>query len=138
MYESDTLPHPVILFDGVCNLCNKTVQFVIKHDKDRLYRFASFQSNFGREVLQYFNIKESKFETFILLENGKMYDRSSGALRVTKKLKGGWKMLYGFMFVPKFMRDAVYNVVARNRYKWFGKEESCWVPTPELKELFYN
>jgi predicted DCC family thiol-disulfide oxidoreductase YuxK len=110
MYESDTLPHPVILFDGVCNLCNKTVQFVIKHDKDRLYRFASFQSNFGREVLQYFNIKESKFETFILLENGKMYDRSSGALRVTKKLKGGWKMLYGFMFVPKFIRDAVYNL----------------------------
>jgi predicted DCC family thiol-disulfide oxidoreductase YuxK len=138
MYESDTHPHPVILFDGVCNLCNKTIQFVIRHDPNEVYRFASFQSNFGKEMLQYFKINDQKFETFILLENGKIYDRSSGALRVCKKLKGGWKMLCAFLIVPKFIRDSVYNIVARNRYKWFGKEESCWMPTPALQKLFYN
>lgn len=138
MYESDTHPHPVILFDGMCNLCNKTIQFVIKNDPGHIYRFASFQSRFGSEMLQYFGINDKKFETFILLENGNIYDRSTGALRVCKRLKGGWKMLCMFLIVPKFIRDFVYNVIAQNRFRLFGRASVCWVPTPELQKLFYN
>lgn len=138
MYESDTHPHPVILFDGVCNLCNKTIQFIIKHDPEHIYRFAAFNSAFGKEMLQYFKISDKVPGTFMLLENGQIYDRSTGALRVCKQLKGGWKMLSAFLIVPKFIRDGVYNIIARNRYKWFGREESCWVPTAELQKLFYN
>lgn len=130
--------HPVILFDGVCNLCNSSVQFIIKHDPHHIFRFASLQSKFGEQVLQQFNLPANTFNSFILLENDKIYTRSSAAMRVVKKLKGFWKLLYGFVIVPPFIRNAVYNMIAKNRYKWFGKKEACWVPTPELKALFYE
>jgi predicted DCC family thiol-disulfide oxidoreductase YuxK len=130
------LSHPVILFDGVCNLCNASVQFVIKHDKKRLFRFASLQLPFGAAILKEHNLPADTFNSFILLSDNKIYARSTAALLVAKKLNGIVKLLYAFIIVPKFIRDVVYNIIAKNRYKWFGKQESCWVPTPELKELF--
>ncbi|WP_113653872.1 thiol-disulfide oxidoreductase DCC family protein [Pedobacter namyangjuensis] len=129
---------PVIFFDGVCNLCNAAVQFTIERDKNNLFRFASLQSDYATEKLAPFNIEPAKGDSFILLENGKIHQRSTAALRVAKKLNGLWPLLYGFIIVPRFIRDAVYNYIAKNRYKWYGKQESCWVPTPALKEKFLD
>jgi predicted DCC family thiol-disulfide oxidoreductase YuxK len=133
-----TIQHPVILFDGVCNLCNNSVQFVIKHDKAQQFRFASLQSDFGEQVLKSFDLSADQFNSFILLEEGKIYTKSTAALRVAKRLNGLYKYLYDFMIAPKFIRDTVYNIIAKNRYKWFGKQESCWLPTPALQHLFLN
>jgi len=130
--------HPVILFDGVCNLCNASVQYVIKHDKKKLFRFASLQSSFGESILKQYNLSADTFNSFILLSDNKIYTRSTAALMVAKKLKGFIKFLYGFIIAPKFIRDFVYDVIAKNRYRWFGKKEACWVPTPELKSLFFE
>ena len=126
---------PIIFFDGVCNLCNSSVQFVIKKDKDNKFRFASLQSQAGQEILQQFNLSQSDFNSFILFEDGKLYTRSTAALRVLSQLRG-WKWSRIFNVVPRFLRDGVYNVVARNRYKWFGKQESCMVPSPDLVSRF--
>jgi predicted DCC family thiol-disulfide oxidoreductase YuxK len=127
----------VILFDGLCNLCNGAVQFVIKRDKKNSFHFASLQSDYAAEKMIQFDIKPAQLESIILLEDGKLYKRSTAALRVARKLNGLWPLLYGFIIVPRFIRDAVYNYIAKNRYKWFGKQESCWVPTPALKRRFY-
>ena len=127
---------PVIFFDGICNLCNGAVQFTIERDKKNIFQFASLQSDYAQLKLTPCNIAPENLESFILLENGKVYLRSTAALRVAKKLNGLWPLLYSFIIIPRFIRDAVYNYIAKNRYKWFGKQESCWVPTPELKSKF--
>lgn len=128
----------VIFFDGLCNLCNGAVQFTIERDRRNVFRFASLQSDFAREKLKDFNFEPAEGSSFVLLEEGKIYQRSTAALRVAKKLKGLWPLLYAFIIIPPFIRDAVYNYIAKNRYKWFGKQESCWIPTPELKSKFLD
>ena len=135
MNEAENL---VVLFDGVCNLCNGVVQIIIKNDAKKQFRFASLQSEYGQKILQQYQLPLNGFNSFVLLESGKMYTKSTGALRVAKRLKSLWPLLYGFIIVPKFIRDAVYEFVATNRYKWFGKQESCWLPTPKLKGRFFN
>lgn len=129
---------PIILFDGVCNLCNRGVQFIIKKDKKKKFLFASLQGKTGQEVLKKFNLQANDLNSFILADGDKIYTRSTAALRIAKQLSGVWKLLYGYMIVPRFIRDAVYNWIARNRYKWFGKKDECMVPTPELKERFLD
>lgn len=138
MVDLSTISHPIIFFDGVCNLCTGTVQFVIKHDPKHQFRFASLQSEVGQQLLKEYNLPTDEFGSFILFEKGKVYTKSSAALRVAKQLQGLWPGLYGFMIVPAFIRNGVYNWVAKNRYKWFGKKEECWIPTPELNNLFIN
>ncbi|WP_353132097.1 thiol-disulfide oxidoreductase DCC family protein [Pseudopedobacter sp.] len=128
----------VILFDGVCNLCNSFVQFVIKHDRKERFRFASLQSDFAEKELANSFIDNQKMSTVILLENGKFYSKSTAALRILKKLNGLWPLLYVFIIVPVFIRDTVYNLIARNRYKWFGKKDSCMIPSPELQRRFLS
>lgn len=128
--------HPVILFDGVCNLCTASVQYVIKHDPKRVFHFASLQSDFGEKILADFNLPANDLNSFILFVNNRIYDRSTAALMVAKKLKGAIRLLYIFIIIPKFIRDLVYSFIAKNRYKWFGKKTECWLPTPELKQLF--
>lgn len=127
---------PVVLFDGVCNLCNSVVQLVIRHDKKKQFRFASLQSDFGQKILQQFHLPMIEFNSFIYLENGKLYTKSTAALRVAKKMDRPWKLLYSFTIVPPFIRNGVYNWVARNRYKWYGKQETCWLPSPDLQARF--
>ena len=112
---------PIILFDGVCNLCNSSVQFILRHDKKKQFVFASLQSDPGQELMKKFGLPLTELNSFILIENGKMYSRSTAALRVVKKLNALWPGLYIFIIVPRFIRDAVYNWISRNRYKWFGK-----------------
>jgi len=128
---------PVILFDGVCNLCNGSVQFILKRDKKQKFLFASLQSGYGQNLLKQFNLPTDIFNSFIFYENGKIYTRSTAALKMFEQLKG-WKWVKIFWAVPKFLRDAVYNLIARNRYKWFGKKEECWVSAPDLKARFLD
>jgi predicted DCC family thiol-disulfide oxidoreductase YuxK len=127
---------PVILFDGVCNLCNGSVQFVIKHDKKNLFSFASLQSESGQKLLEAYSLPKTEFNSFVLIENGKAYTKSNAALMVAKKLHGPVRFLYGLKIVPAFIRNAVYNLIAKNRYKWFGKKDSCMIPTPSLQTRF--
>jgi predicted DCC family thiol-disulfide oxidoreductase YuxK len=138
MYNLETTPSPLIFFDGVCNLCTGAVQFVIKRDPRHVFRFASLQSELGQQLLKQHQLPTEEFGSFILLEEGRVYTKSSAALRVAKKLNGLWPGLYAFMIVPAFVRNGVYNWIARNRYKWFGKKEECWIPTPELNDLFVD
>ncbi len=128
----------IILFDGVCNLCNSSVQFILKRDKKKQFRFASLQGKFGQAFLKKHHLPSDNFNSFILLEDEKLYTRSTGALRMMKHLGSGWSLLYGFIIIPKFIRDAFYNLIANNRYKWFGKKDECWLPTPELKARFLD
>ncbi|MCA1801162.1 MAG: thiol-disulfide oxidoreductase DCC family protein [Rhodothermaceae bacterium] len=128
--------HPVIFFDGVCNLCNAAVNFIIDRDKNRMFRFAALQSETGSAFLRRHNMDENSYDTFILDEGDTCYTRSDAALRITRQLDGAWPLLYGFIIIPRFLRDAVYRYIAGNRYRWFGRSEQCRVPTPELKELF--
>jgi predicted DCC family thiol-disulfide oxidoreductase YuxK len=128
----------IILFDGVCNVCSGAVQFVIKRDKKNNFRFASLQSVEGQKLLTHYKLPANDFNSFVLIENDSVYLKSDGALRVAKKLAGLWPLLYGFIIVPKFLRDSIYDLIARNRYKWFGKKDSCMIPTPEIREKFLN
>lgn len=138
MQDKNSDRYSIILFDGVCNLCNNAVQFVIKKDKKNNFRFASLQSPFGQDLLKQFQLDTKEFNSFIVVEKGKIYNKSTAALRVAKKLAGLWPLLYFFIVVPAFIRNYVYDFIAANRYKWFGKKDACWVPTPELKMKFLD
>jgi len=127
---------PIILFDGVCNLCNKAVQTVIKHDPQGKFLFASLQSGEGQKLLQQFQLPVNNFTSFVLIQSGNVYTKSTGALKVAKQINGWWQLLYIFIVVPKFIRDPVYNWIANNRYKWFGKKDECMIPATELKARF--
>lgn len=128
---------PVILFDGVCNLCTGSVQFILKRDKEKKFLFASLQSNYGQELLKKFHLPTDMFNSFILYQDGKIFSRSTAALTMFQQLKG-WSWVKIFWIVPKFIRNGVYNLIAKNRYKWFGQKNECWLPTPELKARFLD
>lgn len=130
--------HPIILFDGVCNLCNYSVQYVIKHDPDAVFQFAPLQGETGRQLLRQYGLSANDLNSFVLIRDNKAYTRSSAALTVTKQLTGLTKLLYGFIIVPPFIRNAVYSFIAKNRYKWFGKKDSCMIPIAGLKSRFLN
>lgn len=130
------MENPVVLFDGVCNLCNGSVQFIIKRDRKRLFRFAALQSEAGRQLMQNANLSSNYFDSIVLVQEDKAYVNSTAVLRIAKMLPGLWKLAYIFIIVPRPLRDAVYRFVANHRYKWFGKKDQCMIPTPELKELF--
>lgn len=127
---------PIILFDGICNLCNGAVQFIIRHDPDGKFLFASLQSETGQQLLKQYNLPATDFTSFTLVQDDTVYTKSTGALKVAKQIKGAWSCLYIFIIVPKFIRDAVYTWIAQNRYRWFGKKNACVIPTPELKARF--
>ncbi|MDE3248601.1 MAG: thiol-disulfide oxidoreductase DCC family protein [Bacteroidota bacterium] len=134
----DKFPDKLILFDGVCNLCNRSVQFVIRHDPNARFHFASLQSATGQEVFTAFGLADQQLDSFVLLDNGKAYTQSTAALRVSAHLAGAWKLLYAFLIVPPFIRNAVYRWIARNRYQWFGKRDACMIPSPELSQRFLD
>ncbi|MDR0793440.1 MAG: DCC1-like thiol-disulfide oxidoreductase family protein [Chitinophagaceae bacterium] len=132
-----TQQYAIVLFDGVCNLCNSWVQRIIKYDKRRYFRFASIQSEAGKRILEKYNLPIGDTpESLVLIENNKAYCYSSAALRIARKLNSAWKFFYVAIILPRFFRDYIYKYIARNRYKWFGKKAECMVPTPELQSLF--
>ncbi len=126
----------IILFDGICNLCNQSVQFVIEHDSKNQFRFASLQSDFGQDFLKKNKLEATQFDSIVFIEDDQFYTKSSAALKIAKYLDGITSWLTIFMIVPKPLRDIVYSFIAKNRYRWFGKNESCWLPTKELKAKF--
>lgn len=126
----------VILFDGVCNFCNASVNFVIDRDPKFLFKFAALQSEFGKEKLTQAGLNAEEYTSVVLIEDGKVYTRSTAALRVARQLSGLWPLLYGFIVVPPFLRNWVYDIIARNRYTWFGKSENCRLPSPEERTRF--
>ncbi|MFT5166128.1 MAG: putative DCC family thiol-disulfide oxidoreductase YuxK [Saprospiraceae bacterium] len=127
---------PIVLFDGVCNLCNGAVKFAIKRDKKAVLHFASLQSDLAGELMRKHNIEEHQLKTFIFIEKDKAYTRSTAGLKLVKSFGGVWSLLYAFIIIPKPIRDAVYNLISNNRYRWFGKQESCMIPTPEIRARF--
>ena len=126
----------IILFDGVCNFCNFWVNFVIKRDKKDLFRFAALQSDKAKELTCRFKIDTSNLDTFILVAGNKIFTKSTAALMICKQLNGLIKILYPCIILPKFFRDFIYDLIAKNRYKLFGRKESCRVPTEEEKLKF--
>jgi predicted DCC family thiol-disulfide oxidoreductase YuxK len=128
--------HPLILFDGICNFCNSAVNFVIKKDKEAFIHFAPLQSPKGRLYLKQYNYPVNNLNSFVFIENNKVYTKSTAALKVCMHLKGLWPLCYGFIIVPKFIRDGIYSWVAKNRYKWFGVRQECMMPTPEVRSRF--
>jgi len=127
---------PVILFDGVCNFCNSAVNFVIKKDKKAEIQFAPLQSEKGRLFLRQYNLPADEMKSFVFIEDGKTYTRSTAALKVCTYLKGPWPACYAFIIIPRFIRDGLYNWVAKNRYKWFGVRDQCMIPTPDVRKRF--
>lgn len=127
----------IILFDGVCNFCNSTINFLIDRDKKGIFKFAALQSEPGREILKKHNIFTlTDFDSVILEKDGKLYQKSDAALEIARSMDGLWKLLYGFKILPKFIRDFVYDLVAKNRYRLMGKMDACRLPTPELRARF--
>lgn len=147
---SDNRAHGLIFFDGICNLCNHSVQFIIKRDQHDYFRFAALQSEAAKAQLRALDIAEEntnssfangeltapRLDTIVLLENGKTYDRSTAALRIARRLSGLWPLLYGFIIIPAFIRDFFYQLISKNRYRIWGKQESCMVPSAALKAKF--
>lgn len=127
---------PILLFDGVCNFCNSSVNFIIDRNSKKNILFASLQSPIGQQLLEKFNLPKETFNSLVLVEGEKYYTKSTAALRVAEHLDGGWKSLGVLKFVPKFVRDFGYDVIAKNRYSIFGKSDQCRLPTPEVKERF--
>ncbi len=131
--------HDIILFDGVCNLCNGAIQFIIKRDKKDRYRFAALQSDLAKELTQERNIDTQKIDSIILIEPGKAYYiKAPAALRIGKNFGGLWILLSIFEWIPPVISNWVYDIVAKNRYRWFGRKDECMIPTPELKQKFLD
>ena len=134
----DTNAKSIILFDGVCNLCNGFVQFIIKHDKAGRFVFGMLQSEHAAKILADYNYINKKMNSVILIEDGKIFSQSTAALHIAKKLDRGWKLFYAFIIFPAFLRDGVYAFIAKYRYRVFGRTDSCMIPTADLKEKFID
>ena len=130
--------HPILLFDGVCNLCNGFVQFIIKRDPKGSFRFTALQSDAGQQLLTSHQQEKSDLSTVILIDNGQVYTHSDVALNVAKRLGGLWTLFLVFSIIPRSIRDRIYNWIARNRYRWFGEKEQCMIPTPDIKARFLD
>lgn len=127
----------IILFDGVCNLCNNAVQYVIDHDKKDVFRFAALQSELGQQILDHIGIDPKHIDSIVLYEPGVAYFyKSSAAIEIARDFGGFFHLGTAFKIIPAGLRDVVYDYVARNRYKWYGKKEACMIPTPELRAKF--
>ncbi len=133
---SNQVPDKLLLFDGVCNLCNTAVQLVIKHDKSGAIKFASIQSDIGQEILKAYSISTNEIFTLVFIDNQNAFVKSDGALRVAHYLSGWPKLISKFDFIPRGIRDKIYDLIAKNRYKWFGKKESCMLPTKDIAARF--
>ena len=128
--------HPVLLFDGVCNFCNAGVNYIIRQDKKKIFRFATLQSPAGQELLQRHQLPTGQLDSFVLIKDGKAFTKSTAGLKVYSMLPWYWQWTQVFWIVPRFIRDAVYDLIAKKRYKWFGRKEECMVPTADVRNRF--
>ena len=128
----------IVLFDGLCNLCSGSVQFIIKHDPKVLFRFASLQSPLGQYQLLKMGLPANQLYSVVLIKGGRHFQKSNAALEIARHLDGVWPAFYLFKIIPRFIRDGIYGIIANNRYTWFGKKDSCMMPTAELKSRFLD
>ncbi|GGH13190.1 thiol-disulfide oxidoreductase DCC family protein [Paenibacillus segetis] len=129
-------PDAIVLFDGVCHLCQGAVKFIIKRDPKGRFHYASLQSPAGRRLMAENGVNAELLDTIVLFDKNNYYIRSTAALHIAKRLTFPWPLLYGFIVIPRFIRDAIYRVIAANRYRLFGRDETCLVPTKELRSRF--
>ena len=135
----DDLPKEkkIILFDGVCNLCDATVQFIIKHDKQDVFRFVALQSEIGQGIIKHIGVDTLEIDSIILYEPGHAYYyKAEAAINIAKQLGGVYSIMGAFSILPDWLSNKVYDYIARNRYKWYGKKDDCMIPTPEMKAKF--
>ncbi|GHN03145.1 hypothetical protein WSM22_46340 [Cytophagales bacterium WSM2-2] len=132
---SDSPVDQIVLFDGVCNLCSSSVQFILRHNKKQNLRFASLQSDYGQQQLKNFQMP-SELKTILFVKGDKVFVRSSAILEICRELDGLYPVLYVYKVIPPFIRDGIYDFIARHRYQWFGKKNECWLPTPEFTRRF--
>lgn len=130
------MTNPIVLFDGVCNLCSTSVQFILQRDPTGRFRFASLQSDLAQRLLTERGLDPKALDSVVVVDGDRFYRESDAALRIARDLKGAWKALAVFRVIPRPVRDWAYRLIARNRYRWFGKSETCWLPTPELRGRF--
>jgi predicted DCC family thiol-disulfide oxidoreductase YuxK len=128
----------IVLFDGMCNFCSGSALFIIKRDPERYFRFAALQTDPGKLILKEYDIETEKFNSLILIEKGKVYFRSDAALRIARRLSGGWPVFYAFVIVPPFIRNFFYDLLAGNRYRWFGKRKTCFIPDQHIRNRFIS
>ncbi len=128
--------YSVVLFDGICNFCNSSINFIIDRDYKDRFRFAALQSEKGKELMKQFGLDSENLKTIILIENGRFYTKTTAALRIAKHLKGIWKFSYVFIIIPPFIRNIAYIIISKYRYRWFGKKNACRIPLPEEREKF--
>lgn len=126
----------IVLFDGECNFCDKSVQFIIKRDPEGKFKFASLQSAIGQDILNKFGFQNTIINSLVLIEKEQYYIKSTAALRICKSLKGPWNLATVLLVVPRPIRDYFYSIIAKNRYKWFGKRELCLLPSKEIRDRF--
>ena len=126
----------LILFDGLCNLCSRTVQFIIRNDRLAIYKFASIQSEIGQNIYRHHGLNPDDAQTFLLLSKGKVFQRSDAAIEMARQFGGIWRLASLFKILPRWFRDWLYSMLARNRYRWFGRRVQCIVPTDEIKGRF--
>lgn len=126
----------IILFDGVCNFCNGSVNFIIDRDPEKYFKFAPLQSEVAEKLLKENGVDKIETDSVVLIEDGKVYTRTTAALRIARRLSGYWSWFYGFIVVPSFCRDIFYRLFAKYRYKMFGKQEACMLPSPEVRSRF--
>ena len=137
MHDEEIMREKIILFDGICNLCNGSVIFVLKHEKDSTFRFASIQSVTGQELLKWCRLPSDYSEAVIYIDKGKVHSGSTAALKSGQGLLSPWSVLASIgLIVPRFIRDWVYGQIARRRYRWFGRKDVCMVPTENLRARF--
>ncbi len=133
-FDPNLSNHPVILFDGLCNLCNRSVQAVIQRDPEAIFRFAGLQSEFGQQIIQEFNLADQHVDSVVFVYEKKIYVKSDAILQIIKLMGGLTQGLVILGIIPRSIRDGIYDWVALNRYGWFGKQEFCMVPTPDLAD----
>ena len=128
----------IIFFDGVCTLCNASIDFILKRDHKNRFLVGALQEPISKKVLSAFQVNPSYLDSLVLVENEKIYFRSTAALRIAKSLSGLWPLFYSFILIPAFLRDPVYDWIGKNRYRWFGKKSTCRIPTEEEKQKFLS
>jgi predicted DCC family thiol-disulfide oxidoreductase YuxK len=128
----------VLLFDGICNLCNRSVKFVSKRDKKKIIFYASLQSDCGKQLLEQYGLTATMPDSLVWIEQGKAYIKSTAVLKLSRHLTAAWPIVYWFIIIPRPIRDAVYNWVSANRYHWFGKLDTCMMPDAALQKRFLS
>lgn len=128
----------IVFFDGVCNLCNASIDFIIKRDRHNKFLVGALQDGFSKEILSKYQVKADYLDSLVLLENGEIFYKSTAALKIARNLSGVWPAFYPLIFLPKWLRDPVYDFIGKNRYSWFGKKNTCRIASPEEKSKFLS